>query len=54
MDAGNVSSTVSQVTFEDPDIRLVFLSETGDTRYDSYSVMRSLNVAEEVENRKSG
>ena len=54
VDAGSVSAKVSQVTFDDPEIRLVFLSETGDTRYDKYSVMRSLNVAEEVENRKSG
>ena len=54
VDAGSVSSKVSQVTFDDPEIRLVFLSETGDTRYDKYSVMRSLNVAEEVENRKQG
>ena len=54
VDAGSVSSKVSQVTFDDPEIRLVFLSETGDTRYDKYSVMRSLNVAEEVENRKNG
>lgn len=52
VDAGSVSTKVSQVTFDDPEIRLVFLSETGDTRYDKYSVMRSLNVAEEVENRK--
>ena len=52
VDASSVSSKVSQVTFDDPEIRLVFLSETGDTRYDKYSVMRSLNVAEEVENRK--
>ena len=54
VEAGSVSSQVSQVTFEDPEIRLVFLSETGDTRFDKYGVMRSLNVAEEVENRKSG
>lgn len=54
VDAGSVSGKVSQVTFDDPEIRLVFLSETGDTRFDKYSVMRSLNVAEEVENRKSG
>ena len=52
MDVGGVSGMVSKVTFDDPEIRLVFLSETGDTRYDKYSVMRSLNVAEEVENRK--
>ena len=37
---------------EDPEIRVVFLSETGDTRFDKYSVLRSLNVAEEVEQRK--
>ena len=52
VDAGGVSGMVSKVTFDNPEIRLVFLSETGDTRYDKYSVMRSLNVAEEVENRK--
>ena len=52
IDAGSISTQVSQVTFDDPDIRLVFLCETGDTRYDSYSVLRSLNVAEEVEARK--
>lgn len=54
VDAGNVSAKVSQVTFDDPEIRLVFLCETGDTRFDKYGVMRSLNVAEEVEARKGG
>lgn len=52
VDAGSISSKASQITFEDSDVRLVFLSETGDTRYDAYSVLRSLNVAEEVEARK--
>lgn len=52
VDAGSISQKVSQVAFDDPEIRLVFLSENGDTRYDSYSVLRSLNVAEEVEARK--
>ena len=52
VDAGSIGQKASQVAFEDPDIRLVFLSETGDTRYDQYSVLRSLNVAEEVEARK--
>ena len=52
VDAGSIGQKASQVAFEDTDIRLVFLSETGDTRYDQYSVLRSLNVAEEVEARK--
>lgn len=53
-DPNTISQTISQVEFEDPEIRLVFLCETGDTRYDNYSVLRSLNVAEEVEARKAG
>lgn len=52
VDAGSAAQKASLVTFEDPDVRLVFLSETGDTRYDSYSVLRSIEVAEEVEARK--
>ena len=52
--ATSVANTVSQATFENPDVRLVFLCETGDTRYDEYSVLRSLEVAPEVEARKAG
>ena len=52
--ASGIGMAVSQTTFEDKEIRLVFLSETGDTRYDEYSVLRSLEVAEEVEARKAG
>lgn len=52
VDASSIASKVSQVAFDDPDVRLVFLCETGDTRYDAYSVLRSLNVADEVEARK--
>lgn len=54
IDANNIAATAAKVTFDDADIRLVFLCETGDTRYDDYSVLRSLNVAEEVEARKAG
>ena len=50
--AAGINMAVSQTTFEEKDIRLVFLSETGDTRYDEYSVIRTLEVAEEVEARK--
>jgi len=52
VDAGSIKQKASQVEFDDPEIRLVFLTEAADTRYDSYSVLRSLNVAEEVEARK--
>ena len=48
-----MAATYAKVTVSDPEIRVVFLSESGDTRYDKYSVIRSLNVAEEVENRKA-
>jgi len=50
--AAGIDNAASQVTFEDPEIRLVFLSGSGDTRYDEYSVLRSIEVAEEVEARK--
>ena len=52
VEASSVSAKFNQATVEDPEIRVVFLSETGDTRFDKYSVLRSLNVAEEVEQRK--
>ncbi len=54
VDASSISQKAALTTFEDRDIRLVFLCESGDTRYDNYSVLRSLNVAEEVEARKAG
>ena len=52
VDAGSAAQKASLVTFEDPQVRLAFLSETGDTRYDQFSVLRSIEVAEEVEARK--
>lgn len=50
--AASTASTAAQTGMEDTDIRLVFVSESADTRYDDYSVLRSLYVAEEVEARK--
>ena len=52
--ATGISQAASQVSFEDPAIQLVFLAESGDTRYDEYSVLRTITVAEEVEARKAG
>ena len=51
--ASGIAPAASQVELSDPEIRLVFLAESGDTRYEKYSVLRSLHVAEEVEARKS-
>ena len=46
--AGTISQVASQVTFEEPEVRLVFLADSGDTRYDEYSVLRSIEIAEEM------
>lgn len=52
--ATGINSAISQSGLEEPEIGMVFLSDSGDTRYDKYSVLRNLNVAEEVEARKAG
>jgi len=54
VDAGSVGQKANQVLFEDPETRLVFLAETGDSRYEDYSVLRNLNTSGEVEARKGG
>mgnify|MGYP003291168992 CR=1 FL=1 len=46
VDAQNVGAVVAQSGLEDPKIRIVFLAETNDTRYDEYGVMRPLAVSE--------
>ena len=51
--AAGIAPAANQVEISDPEIRLVFLAESGDTRYEKYSVLRSLHVAEEVEARKN-
>lgn len=42
VDAANISATVEAIAVENPEIRLVFLTATHDTRYDDYSVLRPL------------
>lgn len=49
--AKNVGLVNSQVTITDPDIRLVFMAETNDTRYDDYSVIRPIGSASVLENQ---
>ena len=51
--ATQLTTQVGLASFEDVSTHLVFLSETGDTRFDEYSVLRSLQVAEEVEARRA-
>ncbi len=50
--AGEVESKASQVTFDNAEARLVFLCDTNDTRFDTYSVLRPLSVAEGIEAQK--
>lgn len=51
--AGEVAAKASQVTFENPEARLVFLCDTNDTRFDAYCVLRPLSVAEGLEAQKA-
>ena len=49
--AKNVGLAASQVTITDPDIRLVFIADTNDTRYDDYGVIRPIDAATVLENQ---
>lgn len=51
--AGEVAAKASQVTFENPEARLVFLCDTNDTRFDAYCVLRPLSVSEGLEAQKA-
>lgn len=42
----DVEITAIQTGLTDPEIRLVYLAETNDTRYDTYSVLRPLHMLE--------
>ncbi len=50
--ANGIGAAVSKVTVEDPAVQLAFIAETGDTRYDEYSVLRSLYISDVVEAQK--
>lgn len=51
--AANVGARVAQATIVNPEVRLVFLAETNDTRYSSYGVLRPIDVAEVLEAQKA-
>ena len=53
VNAQDVAARASQVTFDNPEARLVFLSDTNDTRFDSYCVLRPLSVSEGLEAQKA-
>lgn len=53
VDAANVGAKASQISFEDPEVRLVFIAETNDTRFDSYGVLRSIKVSDVLEAQKA-
>ena len=50
--ANGIGQTAAKVTVEDPSVQLAFIAETGDTRYDEYSVLRSLYISDVVEAQK--
>ena len=51
--ATDVGAKVNAAGMEEPEIYLVFVAETNDTRYNDYGVLHSLNVAEMLESQKS-
>ena len=42
--ARDVEITGSRVTFADPQVRLVFVADSNDTRFDTYSVLRTIDL----------
>lgn len=47
--ADMVGATASQASMDDPEIRLVFISPTNDTRYDDYGVLRPIASSDVLE-----
>ena len=46
VDAQNVGAVIAQSKVENAEIRIVFLADTNDTRYDEYGVLRPLSASE--------
>ena len=53
VDAANVEAKATLIDVPDIKAQLVFMAATNDTRFDSYSVIRSLNAAEILEAQKA-
>lgn len=54
VDPKSVGATAAKATITNPEIRLVFIAETNDTRFNDYSVFRSIRAAQELEEQKTG
>ena len=53
VDAKDVGAKASQANLEEPQIRLVFLADTNDTRFDEYGVLRPIEVSGVIEAQKA-
>lgn len=53
VEAKDVAMIASQAQIDNADVRVVFLSDTNDTRFDAYSVLRPLSVSEGIEAQKA-
>ena len=53
VNASNVGAKASQVAIINPNIRLVFLSENNDTRYDEFGVLRPIDLSGVLEAQKA-
>lgn len=53
VEATDVGAKVSQFQGESPEIYLVFVAKTNDTRYNAYGVLRPISVAEMLEAQKA-
>ncbi len=53
VEATNVSAIASQATMENPEIFLVFVAATNDTRYNDFSVLRPISVSDVLEAQKA-
>lgn len=53
VDAKDVGARISQVTIDNAEVRLVFVAETNDTRFDEYGVLRPLSSSEVLEAQKA-
>ena len=51
--ATDVAAKVSQTGLEEPEIRIVFVADTNDTRFNDYGVLHSISVAEVLEAQKA-
>lgn len=54
VDAASVESKASQLNVEDPKLQAVFVAETNDSRFDNYSALRSISLADMIEAQKQG